>query len=348
MTELSSRFFWKCLNKMVNLAAKSLQLISIMADGRFYSGAALGEKLGITRGAVWKLLKPLQTLDLEIHAVRGKGYQLSVALELLDGQYILDNLSSASRANVSKVDVLSLVDSTNEYLKRQSPKKSGQLCLAEFQSHGKGRRGRNWVSPFGANLYLSMTWRFNKGIAAINGLSAAVALCLLDALEQAGFKQIALKWPNDLFWDKRKLGGVLIEISGEVADSCCVIIGIGINVRMPAAAWNNIDQPAVDLATLVRGDNISRNQLAVRIINQLVKGLILFDQQGFTPFYPLWLSRDILRDQPVVVENAGVLIQGIARGIDQNGALLIDTTQGRHKVLSGDVSIRPVSHDTVC
>lgn len=333
---------------MVSLSPKSLQLIDILADGRFYSGAVLGEKLGVTRGAVWKLLKPLQDLDLEIHAVRGKGYQLSMAMELLDGQFILGALSSASRVNVSKIDVLSLVDSTNEYLKRQSPKKSGQLCLAEFQSHGKGRRGRNWVSPFGANLYLSMSWRFNKGIAGINGLSAAVALCLVEALEQVGFKQIVLKWPNDLFWENRKLGGVLIEITAEVVDSCFVIIGMGINVRMPVAAWRTIDQPAVDLATLRHGGHVSRNQLAVRIINQLIKGLILFDQQGFTPFYPLWLSRDMLCDQAVTVENAGVLIQGIARGIDQNGALLIETTQGRHKIVSGEVSIRSVSHDTVC
>lgn len=318
-------------------------LIRTLADGEFHSGVELGEGLQVSRTAVWKSLDKLKDLGLEFESVKGKGYRLLEPLDLLSPERLKSALEPGALARLQGLEVFNSLESTNEWMLSLAKETSGDLChvcLAEFQKAGRGRRGRNWLSPFGKNLCLSFGYTFREGFAALEGLSLAVGVMVTQALEPYGVGSLQLKWPNDIWARKRKLGGILIEVHGEQGGPCHVVIGIGLNVLMRSEEATEIEQ---DWTSLVQETKvpISRNSLAAALINALVPGVALFEREGFGAYRERWQELDGLRDQAVFVQGANTL-EGVCRGIGKFGHLLIETPEGIRELAAGEVSVRRV------
>lgn len=318
------------------------RILQSLADGRFHSGAELGAELGISRTAVWKQMARVQALGLELHAVRGRGYRLSQPLELLDKATIAAHLPARARALLTGLDIHPQLESTNTYLRSALPAggRSGYACLAERQTQGRGRRGRAWVSPFGANLYLSVGWRFSGSAANLGGLSLAVGVAAARALADAGVSELGLKWPNDLIWQQRKLGGVLLELAGEAHGPCDVVVGIGVNVSMPRSGGALVDQPWTDLRSILGDRCPSRNQLAAQLLGETLVSLAQYEQRGLEGFLGDWRQRDIVAGREVELQLPQQRLAGTALGVDESGALLVRMGASTRRFASGEVSLR--------
>lgn len=317
-------------------------LLSHLADGRFHSGQDLAARFGVSRAAVWKQLKQLETLPgVVVHAVRGRGYKLAAPLELLDAEQLVSALG-AQAGRLTGIDLLQSVDSTNAYLmaKPAPPLGQGQVCLTEHQTAGRGRRGRPWVSGYGRNLTLSLSWTFDLPMSRLAGLSLAVGVAVADALADQSVQDLALKWPNDLYLDGRKLAGFLVEASGEANGPTRVVIGIGLNVALPPDCADAIDQPWTDLRAQL-GDCPPRNRLAAGILSGLLNALPQYAEHGLPPFLQRWQAYDLYRDQTVQVLLGEQAIQGRYVGLNEDGNLLLDTPDGRRSFAGGEVSLRP-------
>jgi len=321
------------------------RLLHLLSDGKFHSGEALGAALGVSRMAVWKHLKALRELGVTCEIVRGKGYRLPAAVELLDDAAILAGADADTRALLTAIDVLLEVDSTNNRLREQALQgaPAGSVCVAEMQYAGRGRRGRTWVSPFAANLYLSLLWRSAAGAASLGGLSLVAGIAVLRSLRDLGVDSAGLKWPNDILADSAKLAGILIDVVGESSGPCAVIIGVGINVAMPQPAATRIDQTWTDLQTLTGRADVSRNRLAARLLDHVLPAVAEFEAEGLQPFLEEWRRHDMVDGRDVDLRLPNEVIRGTARGIDAGGALLVDTDAGRRRFASGEVSVRVTS-----
>lgn len=317
-------------------------LIALLSDGAFHSGERLGTMLGVSRAAVWKMVKGLESLGLDIHAVSGRGYRLANPLELLDENVIRSQLDADSLALLKGLEVCQVVDSTNAYLlqKAVSGSPGGIACFAEYQQSGRGRRGRKWVSPFGSNIYLSLLWRFQEGAGRLGGLSLAVAVAVMRGLADCGLRNAGLKWPNDVLVNNKKLAGILLEVAGESNGPCHSVIGLGVNFDMPVQASNVIDQPWTDIRSC--GISTGRNIVAGRILHHLLLAIPQYLHGGLDAFREEWLKWDLMTNHSVVVLQGEDKRYGVARGIDDRGLLLIEDEQGIHSFSSGEVSLRSV------
>ncbi|TFZ53551.1 bifunctional biotin--[acetyl-CoA-carboxylase] ligase/biotin operon repressor BirA [Serratia proteamaculans] len=310
-----------------------LKLISILADGDFHSGEHLGELLGMSRAAINKHIQTIREWGLDVFTVPGKGYSLPSPIQLLDVERILGQLVD------KRVTVLPVVDSTNQYLlDRITELQSGDACVAEYQQAGRGRRGRQWISPFGANLYLSMFWRLDQGPAAAMGLSLVIGIVMAEVLKDLGAQDVRVKWPNDLYLNDRKLAGILVELTGKTGDAAQLVIGAGINLAMRETNANAINQGWINLQEA--GINIDRNELAATLLNELRQSLRQFEIDGLAPFIARWRALDNFIDRPVKLLIGEQQIFGIARGIDQQGALLLDQDGVIKPFIGGEISLR--------
>ena len=305
------------------------------------SGSMLAREFGLTRAAVWKHIHSLREAGIDILARPGTGYVLAALPDLLDASRIRNLLAPAVATRLVTLDVAWDIDSTNSELLRRPASSGVQVLLAERQSAGRGRRGRSWASPLAAHLYLSLQRRFDGGVAALAGLSIAVGVAAAETLRAFGFAAVGLKWPNDLLVGDRKLGGILIEFGGEDAGVVRAVIGIGINVRMPAAVATAIDQPWTDLCQL-DAPLPSRNTLAAALIDAQVRALEQFVEAGLAPFLPRWRALDALRGRVIEVIAGARREQGIALGIADSGALRVRHADGERDYHSAEISVRPV------
>lgn len=326
------------------LTDKQNILLQVLADGAFHSGTELAMQLQVSRSAVWKQLTGLQDLGLKLMAVRGKGYRLSEPLELLDAAFLYSALPAPLRSLVSQLEVHTQIDSTNLYLSRLASvgAASGHICFAEQQTAGKGRRGRAWVSPLACNLYLSLLWRFPRGFASLSGLSLAMGVAVIRALRQHGIVGVGLKWPNDLVSGGKKLGGILIEVSGESEGPIAVVIGLGININMPQENGQDIGQPWTDIARIAPDCLQGRNALAAALLTQLLTVLAEYAEQGLTAYLPEWRQADALLGEKVALYVGDQVTPGWVQGVDDNGLLLLRLNDGTVKAYaSGEVSFSP-------
>ena len=319
----------------------SITLLSLLADGDFHSGDEIGRQLNISRAAVWKQVVRSRGIGVDIESCHHRGYRVQGGLSLLAEASVRSFLSTEAARCLARLDVLERVSSTNDlamdWIRRDVG--DGYVCLAECQTSGKGRRGRRWVSPFAANIYLSLVKRFEGGAYSVEGLSLAVGLTVVQALESLGYQQLQLKWPNDILWEGRKLGGVLLEIVGDPAGLCDVIVGVGINVNMPASAGDEIDQDWVDLGS-IDGRGIDRNAVSGAVISALLLMLSKFERRGFAAYQHQWEALDAFRGEAVVLRVGEQLIAGLARGIDASGALVLETDRGQQSFSGGEISLR--------
>ncbi|MER3384491.1 bifunctional biotin--[acetyl-CoA-carboxylase] ligase/biotin operon repressor BirA [Pectobacterium aroidearum] len=310
-----------------------LKLIKILSDGEFYSGELLGEMMGMSRAAINKHIQTIRDWGIDVFTVTGKGYSLPAPMQLLDEDVILRHLPEGG------VTVLPVVDSTNQYiLERLDTLSSGDACLAEYQQSGRGRRGRQWFSPFGANLYLSLYWRLEQGPAAAVGVSLVIGIVMAEVLHKLGADGVRVKWPNDLYLKDRKLAGILVELTGKTGDAANLVIGAGINLQMREPAPDTISQGWINLQEA--GIDINRNTLASTLISELRGALAIFELEGLEPFIPRWEKLDNYFNRPVRLIIGNREIYGIDRGIDRQGALLLENDGLVTPYIGGEISLR--------
>lgn len=314
-----------------------MDLVRLMADGECHSGVELAAEIGVSRAAVWKRLQKLESKGLPVISEKGRGYRLAYPLILLDGMQIRSALSA-------DVDVLvkELTESTNsdvlERIKKLEANDAHPLvCLAEQQSAGRGRRGKQWQSPFGANLYMSYGIRLSMGAAALEGLSLAVGVLLAKTLDKLDIDEVKVKWPNDIYINGKKVAGILIEVDGDLTSYCNVIVGIGMNFQMRSLDDASIDQAYTALDEWVEVD---RNTVAIDIISGLAD---IFHQieLGDALLLDEWQSYDYLMRKPVDVLLGNKVVSGQAIGVDSAGNLLVRLSDGTvKKFAGGEVSVR--------
>ncbi|SFN78224.1 BirA family transcriptional regulator, biotin operon repressor / biotin-[acetyl-CoA-carboxylase] ligase [Izhakiella capsodis] len=310
-----------------------LKLVSILADGEFHSGEHLGEQLGMSRAAINKHMQTLREWGLDIFTLTGKGYSLSAPIQLLNEQ------SLAAQLDDGNVSVIPVIDSTNQYLlENMATLRPGAVCVAEYQQAGRGRRGGQWFSPFGANLYFSMYWRLEQGPAAAMGLSLVIGIVMAEVLQNLGAHGVRVKWPNDLYLNDRKLAGILVELTGKTGDAAHVVLGAGINLSMRLPDPSMVNQRWINLQEA--GIDIDRNALAAKLINQLRISLAEFERNGLTPFTKRWANLDNFLNRPVKLLIGDREILGTARGIDEQGALLLEQNGVVKPWIGGEISLR--------
>ena len=318
------------------------KILTQLADGNLHSGQKMAAQFGVTRSAIWKALKKLEEFDLLVDHQRGVGYRLLAGpLDLLTTDEILSDCGSITAAKLGGLHLLREIPSTNQYLLDNRIRDAGapMACFAEYQSAGRGRRGRSWHSPLGTNLYSSLAWPVRAAATDLAGLSLAVGVTVADVLSGLGVQRIGLKWPNDLLVDGQKLGGILIDLRGEANGVIWVVIGIGINVNMQSVADRVIDQPWISCLQLL-GEPLSRNRLAGRLIEQLITAMEIFEKEGFSAFSQRWSSRDLLVGESIWVDMGGKKVTAVAKGVDATGALLVEYEGSTLALHSGEVTVR--------
>ncbi|MBC8947527.1 MULTISPECIES: bifunctional biotin--[acetyl-CoA-carboxylase] ligase/biotin operon repressor BirA [Xenorhabdus] len=310
-----------------------LKLIKVLSDGEIHSGQQLGQELGMSRAGINKHIQTIREWGVDVLTLPGKGYRFPTPMSLLDKEIIENYLPNDC------IEVMPVIDSTNQYiLEKLTELDSGAACVAEYQYAGRGRRGRKWVSAFGRNLYLSMYWRLEQGPAAAIGLSLVVGIVIAEVLNRQGAERVKVKWPNDLYLDDKKLAGILVELTGKTGDAAHVVIGIGINVSMSSDQQRSINQNWTNLQQ--SGTIIERNKLVAEIIVELKKSLIQFENEGLTSFIPRWFELDNFINRSVKLIIGDQEVHGIARGIDQQGALLLDINGVVVPYIGGEISLR--------
>lgn len=312
-----------------------IKLVNILNDGQYHDGDSLGKKLKMTRSAVWKAMKKLESYHIQIDSVKGKGYAMLESLILLELNKIKPHVTN------EKIDIsiFESIDSTNEYLKAFKNTKSIKICLAEQQTRGKGRLNREWYSPFGKNIYFSCLYPIQKDISELAGLSLVTSLAVLKTLKSYGIKdELFVKWPNDIVYDNKKLSGSLIEVQAESHGFSCVIIGIGINVNM-LLDDDQISQSWISLQKII-GQYIDRNELIVLLINTLLAYLEKFVAHGFSSFMEEWVRSDYLSNRTITLKNVNEIIKGTVAGINEQGHLLLTLPNGSVRAFSsGDTTV---------
>ena len=316
-------------------------ILHLLADGQFHSGEALAQQFKVTRATVWNAIKHAETLGITIFSVRGRGYKLPQAIEFLDKNAVLSAIGE--QQEWFNLIILDEVASTNTYLMQQKNVAHATCVAAHIQSKGKGRRGRTWVSQLGASLTFSLVWRFQCGAAALSGLSLAVGVALMRTLLSFGINQAQLKWPNDILINGKKLAGILIELQGDLDGPSTAVIGVGINLNLPKALIEAIDQPTTDLNS-ISGKPINQNILLGTLLKHLAEVLSQFEQFGFVGLRDEWVSYHAYHQQPVrMLLPNGTEVLGVVKNVADDGILLVETALGLQRFSAGEISLRAVN-----
>lgn len=317
-------------------------LLTLLADGRYYRVTELLSASGLDSAELSRQLGEFAQWGIELDVDSDQRYRIRGGLSLLDAAAVRSSLSPIATQLLKSLQVHPVIDSTNAELLRQAGQgvSEGTVCTAEQQTAGRGRRGRQWVSPFGRNIYLSVLWEFAAGPSALEGLSLAVGVAVARALSNCGVDNVRLKWPNDVFIGDAKLGGILLEMKSNAEGVCQVVVGVGINVAMPEEASAAIDQPWVDIAR--DGGIADRSRLLAALLDELLPMLAQYESKGFARWREEWLALDAYAGQPVVLISGDQRQEGIAQGVDETGALRLETSAGLELFFGGEVSMRPV------
>lgn len=317
-----------------------------LSGREFASGQVLAREFGVSRSAIWSAVRSLEEKGLSVQAVRGRGYRLPAAVEWLTESAVRAAVPPDRRDAVAGLELLFKTGSTNQRLMSAPPPSPGQAlaCLAEYQTQGRGRRGRRWLMPPAAGICLSVAWQFERPPIALSAMGPAAGLAVRRALADLGFDLTGLKWPNDLIWQDAKLGGVLVELKAEGHGPTHVVIGVGINDRLSPGLVEAIvgtgGQPPTDLAAMAGEQRPGRNRVAGAIIGRLVELLAESARHGVDRMCRGWPEADVLAGREVRVLLGDRELAGVARGIAADGALLLETGDGVRRLTAGDVSVR--------
>jgi len=328
-------------------AALTFILLRLLTDGEFHSGEMLARQLGISRASVSNALRGVESYGLSLYSVRGRGYCLSNPPQWLDARRIAEQMGA--HGNNFKIEILDSAASSNTELMLRIKSDaedalSGSVLAVEWQSGGRGRLGRNWHSGLGNALTFSLLWRFDCGLSALSGLSLATGVALIRALRVLGLADAQLKWPNDVLFGEAKLAGILIETLGDMSGPSAVVIGIGVNLSLQPQQLQQIEQAATALAEMTEAVP-ERNHLFALILLQLDEVLHEFAAHGFTALRSEWQSYHAMQNQAVQLTLPdGSHIDGIVRGVADDGALELETMQQIRKFNVGEVSLRSAPH----
>ena len=331
------------------LTPLGFSLLRQLADGEFHSGEDLAAKVGLTRARVSQVLKEAEGAGLALERVKGCGYRLLEAPDFLDAKAVAARLETLRAGDDAlprlAIEVVDQVDSTSTELLRRVQRRDihGVVLAAEWQTAGRGRRGRSWTAVAGGSLTFSLGWQFEQGAGFLAGLSLAVGVAVARALEADGFSGIALKWPNDLVHRHLKVGGILIEMNGDALGPSTAVIGVGLNVRLPVEVRKNIEAPVTDLATVAgkKAPPIDRNRLLARLLAELSAVLDQYAREGFAPFAAEWQHRHAYQGKLVrLLLPDGAVVTGKVAGVDASGALVLADGPRRTRFLSGEISMR--------
>jgi len=315
----------------------TFSVLRSLSDGEFHSGQALAQRYAVSRASIWNALNDALELGVYVQRVHGRGYRLAEPLDWLDAGRIRQALEPVGL----RIEVVDHCGSTNVELLQAAERgeASGLVLATELQTAGRGRLGRSWQSGLASALTFSLLWRFERPASGLGGLSLAVGAAVARALRGFG-TEVGLKWPNDLLWRERKLGGILIEIRGDALGPCAVVIGIGLNVRLSAAERRGIEQPVADLVE-AGAAGVGRSELLAGILREQARALDEFAERGFDASRDEWIAHHAHQGRRITLIGVdGSRVTGIAAGIDDSGRLLVDTREGRRVFLSGDVSLR--------
>jgi len=320
------------------------RLLRHLNDRCFVTGTELGLELGISRAAVHNHIDTLKASGLPVEGIMGRGYRLARGVKPMDGRFIEEQLEGECRRHVSRIIIEHCVDSTNDIVSKLARKEliHGVVCITEAQPAGRGRRGKHWVATPFRNLLMSLGWMYESWPPDLTGLSVAAGIALIEAMSGMGIAGLGMKWPNDIVFDGKKLGGILIDITGESSGQCTIVIGVGINVHIDDNDDPLIDQPWTDL-TRVLGRAVDRNELAASCLSGLCRLLCEFPGTGFEPYCKRWTEVDVLTGKVVSItthEKGGTIV-GVVLGLDTTGALAVAVEGGgKQSFFSGDVSVK--------
>lgn len=314
--------------------------LRLLSEAEFRSGEELARRLGVTRASISNALKEVEELGLKVFRLHGRGYRLARPIAWLDKREVLSALGA--EAHRFDLEILDTAESTNTLLLAEAARgaPSGRVLAAELQTGGRGRMGRTWHSGLGGGLTFSLLWRFDQGASFLSGLSLAVGVALTRALESQGVSGIALKWPNDVLRDGKKLAGTLIELSADMLGPSIAVIGVGVNVSLSEAVHARIDQAATDLGPGAGGE-WDRNRLLAALLLELAETLKAFSQEGFGSFRKEWMARHAYQGSRVKLKLPdGSQVDGMVKGVAADGALVLATGAGERNFVSGEISLR--------
>lgn len=325
--------------------------LEYLTDGSWYSANNLAQHFGVSTNAIQEQVYSLLDGGVQIEIGSDNNYRLAQPLDLLCADSIRALLVQLPcRDLLGNLCVEWLIDSTNDmalsWLDTDMP--NGSVCLAEGQRKGRGRFGRNWISPLARNYYVSLIWRYTGSsdqIEGLEGLSLAAGVAVVRALHTHGFSRLGLKWPNDIFWDGRKLGGILVELRYHT-NFIGIVLGVGINGDLPLATYKQINQAAVDLKTMaldigIEPSKVTRNEVAASVLQELLILLSDYRRTGFKPWQEEWQSLDIFLGKQVALRIGDESVFGIDEGVNPLGGLYLRTDDGRRLCYSGILTTKP-------
>lgn len=326
---------------MLQFTSSQITLLNILGDGSCHSGSALGKALGVTRSAVWKQINQLIEFGIPIKSISKQGYQLPNPLILLDEHQMREHLLAKDLITPFNLHLFTSIDSTNRFLKDLPVSDQLDVCCAEIQTHGRGRFGRQWHSPFGENIYCSSRWNLNYDLTKLSGLSLITSLAILATLKEFNLSSaIKIKWPNDIYWTDKKLCGSLIEIQAESNSNAQVIIGIGLNVNTDTVNHPLPDKPWCSLYEITN-QYFDRNLIIAGLISNLEHYLNKFLQSDLHAFMEEWNEADYLFGKYIQVTQSSATLTGKACGINHWGQLILEDESGtKHMLSSGDTSLQ--------
>lgn len=264
---------------------------------------------------------------------------MNSAIEPLDIAKIRAAIDPVNLSALRRVDIFETINSTNTYLlecAKLGGEETGWVCLAEQQTSGRGRLGKSWHSPYGCNIYGSLLWKFESEID-LSGLSIAIAVMLVRAINKYNPNPgLALKWPNDIFYEGKKLGGILLERILHQHKSL-IVIGMGINVSMSCVEMQAIEREVVTLAGMLKTE-VSRNQVLGFIINELLMGLPSYAKTGLSSFMEEWKQYDFLFGREISVQANSSVKTGTAAGITSKGELILKVPSGETELFISGVA----------
>jgi len=318
-------------------------VLRLLSDGEFHSGEEMAQQMNVSRASIWQAMRNLDEAGVDLFRVPGRGYKLREPLRWIDKDKISAGLGDKSA--FFDLEIVDCLASTNSRLLEKAVQGAphGSCVIAEMQTAGRGRRGREWHANLGGSLTFSLLWRFNQGAGFLSGLSLAVGVALMRALNQAGVSGAGLKWPNDVLHQHRKLAGILIELQGDMLGPSAAVIGIGINLKLSGKVLNRIDQAVVDLHS-IGGDVPERNFLLASILLHLADVLNEFDEGGFSSLREEWLRHHAYHEKRVLLMLPdGSRHEGHLLDVADDGALLVRTAVGKQRFTSGEISLRGVT-----
>lgn len=313
--------------------------LEILRGGAQVSGEELSKALGVSRAAVWKYIEALRSEGYEIKGISNRGYQLNKSPDLLLPAELKRYLPPGYLGELYWYQNLGSTNDEAKILARQGAP-GYSIVIAEEQSGGRGRRGRSWQSPPGG-IWFSLILRPDIGISMASRISVFTAVVLAEEIASIIKIKAGIKWPNDIFIDAKKVGGILIELSAELERVNFIIVGIGINANIAKNKLGpEVSETATTLMEVLRHE-IDRKKLLTAIANRFYKELDDVFDAGYESYLGRWRQLSIVLGKDVQISEGDKFFSGVAVDIEENGALLVDLESGdRRRFDSGEVTLR--------